>query len=581
MTPTIRLASRVSVLAVLCACATPGLLAQAPAAERPRLIVLLSVDQMRADYVQQYGHEWTGGLRRLLDGGAVFTQAAYPYLGTLTCAGHSTISTGNFPARHGMIQNTWWDRETAAVVGCTADPKATTIGYMKGVKGSGNSLWRMNSPTLADELRGQLSTPPKVVAVSLKERTALTMAGRKADAVVWFDNTAGWVTSSAYTSTKVPFVERFIAANPVAAFRDKVWTPALPATTYRFADDQPGEVPTNGYARTFPHALSDGPATTDTVFYERFTQSPFADEYLAKMATTAVDALKMGRGPGTDMVAISFSVLDVVGHDFGPKSREVEDVLVRLDRTLEELFVHLDRQVGRGRYVVALTADHGVAPFPEDMKALRIDAGRVNVGGLRDRLQQELVAMFGDGKHVANAYYTDIYFAPGVYERLRADQTRLDRIKALVAAWPGVDAVFEAEELQHTRPTADRRLRAAALSYFRGRSGDLVIVPRPYWITVAEGTTHGSAAAYDQRVPLMLMGPGIARGTYHSETTPADIAPTLAFLAGITLADADGRVLREALAPGGSSRPAAASSSAGASGGRPTAPRTVPPSDGR
>jgi predicted AlkP superfamily pyrophosphatase or phosphodiesterase len=562
------------------ACASPGLLAQAPPAERPRLIVLLSVDQMRADYVQRYGHEWTGGLRRLLDGGAVFTQAAYPYLGTLTCAGHSTISTGNFPARHGMIQNTWWDRETSAIVGCTADPKATTIGYMKPVTGAGNSLWRLNSPTFADELRGQQSTPPKIVAVSLKERTALTMAGRKADAVVWFDNTAGWATSSAYTSTKVPFVEQFIAANPVAAFRSKVWTPALPAAAYTFADDQPGEVPTNGYTRRFPHALSDGPATTDTVFYERFTQSPFADEYLAKMATAAVDALKMGRGPGTDMVAISFSVLDVVGHDFGPKSQEIEDVLMRLDRTLGQMFAALDRQVGRGRYVVALSADHGVAPFPEEMKALGIDAGRVNMVGLRERLQQELVGMFGDGKHLANLYYTDIHFAPGVYERLRADRTRLDRIKALIAAWPGVDAVFEAEELQQPRPTGDRRLRAAALSYFRGRSGDLVMVPRPYWITVAEGTTHGSAASYDQRVPLMLMGPGIARGTYHSETTPADIAPTLALLSGITMADADGRVLREALATGGVGRHAAAPAGAGA-GERATAPPTTAPSSGR
>lgn len=534
---------------------TPQLRAQSTtpttSAASPRLIVLLSVDQMRADYVQRYAHQWTGGLRRLLDEGAIFTQAAYPYLGTLTCAGHATISTGTFPARHGMIQNTWWDRESASTVGCTSDPKATTISYMKPVKPGGNSLWRLRASTLADELRAQSATPPKVVAISLKERTALTLAGRKADAVVWFDLAAGWVTSSAYTTSKVPLIERYVAAHPIDAYRRKTWTRALPAAAYAFPDDAPGEVPTNGFGRTFPHALADGATTTDEVFFDRFNQSPFADAYMADMAVSVAESLGMGKGATPDVLAISFSVLDLVGHDFGPHSQEAQDVLAHLDRTLGEFLTSLDRLVGRGRYLVALSADHGVAPFPEEMTAKGLDAGRVDVRALRDRLEQELTEMFGAGRHLANAYYTDIYFAPGVYARLRANRAQLERVKAVVHSWPGVDAVFEAEEIEHAQADPNRRRRAAALSYFRGRSGDLILVPRPYWITVAEGTTHGSGSDYDQRVPLILMGPGLAPGSYHADVTPADIAPTLAFLSGITLADVDGRVLREALATRG------------------------------
>jgi predicted AlkP superfamily pyrophosphatase or phosphodiesterase len=364
----------------------------------------------------------------------------------------------------------------------------------------------------------------------------------------------------------VPFVESFVRSHPLEQDFGKAWTRALPQSAYLFEDAGVGERPPEGWSDSFPHMLRGKSEKPDAQFYGLWAKSPFADAYVREMAVAAVDALKLGKDPDTDYVAVSFDALDGVGHAFGPHSQEVQDTLVRLDATVGTLLAHLDRAVGAQNYVVAFSADHGVAPIPEQMIRDGIDAGRVATSEVVARVEKALEPLLGAGKHVAHMTYSDLYFMPGVYAKLQADATAMAAVQEAMSGVPGIWKVYRSEELHNARSSGDPTMRAAALSYYPGRSGDMVIVPKPYWpllndaktAPAGSATTHGTSHGYDQRVPLILMGHGIKSGEYLNAASPADIAPTLAFLCGITLARADGRVLAEALeAPRSADRKAA------------------------
>lgn len=545
-----RLAVSLTLAALLLVVCAP-LTSSAPR-RTPKLVVILVVDQMRADYVEKFGQNWTGGLHRLMDEGAWFREAAYPYITTVTCVGHSTIVTGSLPRTHGIVGNSWWDRESGRSVNCVADAGETLITYGAPAKG-GTSTKNLLVPTFPDELRAQTGAAPRVVTASMKDYVSTTLAGRRADAVVWFSATAhAFVTSSAFTRAPVPFVESFVKAHPIDAYFGKTWNKLLPESAYLYADDAVGERPVAKGTNTFPHLLRGPGNTPDANFYDAWEESPFSDEYLGMFAEAAIDALKLGQGSGTDYLAVSFSAVDVVGHDFGPRSHEVQDVLARLDRTVGSLLAHLDRTVGRQNYVLALTADHGVAPIPEQTAAFGLTGGPVSASDVIGRVEKALEPALGPGRKVSSLTANGLYFAPGVFEKLQANPDAMRAALEAVRSTPGVARVFRADEL--SRPfnePKDPIERAAAATFFAGRSGDFIVVLRPYFMfgPGSNATTHGTAYGYDQDVPLFLLGQGIKQGQYLTATGPMDIAPTLAFLCGITLSAADGRVLNEALAP--------------------------------
>src|SRR6202048_1060603 len=288
---------------------------------RPKLVVMLVVDQMRADYVDKFRGQWTGGLKRLLEG-AWFHQAAYPYAATETCVGHSTISTGAFPASHGMVANSWWDREKQKMVTCTSDPAAKNIAYAGGTTKNGDSGVKMQLPAYAEELKYQTGGATRVVTFSLKARAAITLAGHKADAVTWADG-GGWVTSSVYGT--MPFVEQYAKAHPIKDDYGKTWTRSLPEGSYWYDEKATGAVPPEGWDLTFPHPLRGKAAGNepDSAFYEQWGSSPYADTYLSRFAEAAVDSLGLGQGGGTDFLGVSYSSVDYVGHEFGPRSWEI------------------------------------------------------------------------------------------------------------------------------------------------------------------------------------------------------------------------------------------------------------------
>jgi predicted AlkP superfamily pyrophosphatase or phosphodiesterase len=410
-------------------------------------------------------------------------------------------------------------------------------------------------PSFAEELKFQTNGATRVVTFSLKARAAITMAGHKADAVTWADG-GGWVTSSVYGT--MPFVDQYAKTHPIKDDYGKTWTRSLPEGSYWYDEKTAGAAPPQGWDLTFPHPLRGKAAGNepDAAFYEQWAASPFADAYLTGFAETAVDSLGLGQGGGTDFLGVSYSTLDYVGHAFGPRSWEVQDILVRLDKDLADLFAHLDKKVGRGNYVVALTGDHGVAPVPEDMQKTGADAGVLHLGELQERMEKALEPFNLAKPAIARVNGSDVYFASDVYEKLKHDDKAMHAVIEAALAQPGVAKVFRAEQVQD-RPATDSPTRSAmADNYFPGRSGDLFIVPKPYWLldgtpagkTRSYGTGHGVPYNYDQHVPILFMGFGIRHGEYFDAVTPADIVPTLASLCGITLATRDGHILVESLA---------------------------------
>jgi len=546
--------------------AGPGGWAQAPKTKpvvatsasptRPKLVVMIVVDQMRGDYVDKFRGQWSGGLKRLVNDGAWFRSAAYPYAGTETCVGHTTVSTGAFPASHGMVANAWWDRVAGEMVNCTKDKNVKNAAYAGGTTKGGDSAWRMQLPAFAEELKFQTGGATRVVTLSLKARAAITMAGHKADAVTWFDGSTGaWVTSSAYGT--MPFVEEFAKKHPMAEDYGKTWSLSLPESTYLYAKKAAGAATVDGWNATFPHALhgKEGSTVPDAAFLAEWQTSPFADTYLTKMAETAVDSLGLGKGGATDYLGVSYSSVDYVGHTFGPRSWEIQDILVLLDKDLGELFAHLDQKVGKGNYVVALTADHGVAPIPVDMQTTGVDAGVLSLPELKERMEKALEPFHYAKPAIARMAGNDVYFSKGVYEQLKENPAAMKAVLDAALAMPGVAAVYRGDELSAGSTNLSQVRTAMALSYFPDRSGDLLVLQKPYWLTDSSaegakrysGTGHGTPYNYDQHVPVFFMGYGIQPGEYFEAITPADIAPTLAALTSVMLATRDGRVLGEAL----------------------------------
>jgi predicted AlkP superfamily pyrophosphatase or phosphodiesterase len=315
--------------------------------------------------------------------------------------------------------------------------------------------------------------------------------------------------------------------------------------TYRHPDAGIGEQPKAGWTALFPHALA-GVDGADAQFFDRWQKSPFADAFIGRMAASVIADLQLGTRAAPDYLAVSFSTLDLLGHDFGPDSREVEDLLARLDTTIGALLQLLDDRIGRDNYVVALTADHGVTPTPEQH-----DGGHIANEDLQHVAEQALIARWGApaAPYVAWVSSGTIYFADGVFDRLRRDAAALTYISDALLDVPGIDRLFRSDDISST--SRDPILRAAAAGYVAGQSGDLFLVPERYWVfelrAENEATQHGTFHDYDRRVPLLLRGYGIRPGRFGNAASPTDVAPTLAHLAGLALPNADGRILREAL----------------------------------
>lgn len=496
------------------------------------------VDQMRADYIETFRHQWTAGFTRLLSEGAWFSQASYPYASTTTCSGHASVSTGTSPAVHGMVMNVWWDRDFGRAVPCADDPTSLTLSYGKPVSASGQSAIRLLAPTLADEMRTQLAPSPRVAAFSLKARSAVTLAGQQPDAVAWVAEEGAWVTSTRYPRGLSPEVARFVAANPVEHQLWTTWDRFMPMSAYLYPEKAAG-VSEHLDSVTFPHTIRT---------WNDWETSPLSDEYLGRMALNVATELRFGTTAGTDFLAVSFSALDLVGHIYGPHSHEIQDVLARLDRTIGTLLSGLDRLVGQDNYVVALTADHGVSPTLERAQQDGQGGGRIPARAIPDAAQKAIAEILGPGRWVSRLLNGELYLETGTRAALMATPGAIDIVRSAIRSVAGVDAVYTPEDVAKVDDDASQTLTLVAASHMPERSGDFSIVYAPYWLVgTADGANHGTLHPYDRRVPLVLSGRGIARGEQTGRVTPLDIAPTLASLIGVRMPRAQGRILAEIL----------------------------------
>lgn len=513
----------------------------APSAQEaaPRLLVVLVVDQMRFDYIEQTRDRWTRGLKRLVTEGAVFERNYYPYLQTVTCAGHATIGTGSFPATHGIILNAWWRGTRSA--SCTDDSDVRSVAYEPNAEVVGHSPRELRVPTLADRLRAR-SPASRVVTLSMKPRSAIMLAG-KGGIVTWLDDRNVWATSTAFSETAHPAVQAFVDAHPRSVARGEVWDRLLSPEAYKGSDAGVGEAPPRGWTPSFPHPLAGAPGTPDAQFDTLWETSPYADAYLGSMAASLVQSMKLGQGEAVDYLGVSFSALDYVGHAFGPASHEVQDTLIRLDRTVGDLLDALDTHVGRDRYVLGLSADHGVAPVPEARRAAGQSGGRLVTQQLLQVANDALAKALGPGQHVVRVEYTQLYLSAAAQEAAAENPHLLRPVVAALARVPGVARVLVSSELETRRNSKDPVVRAAALSHVHGRSGQLVVVPRAYFTVgpaTARGTTHGTLHPYDQHVPLVFFGHRVKAGRYQQRATPADLAPTLAATIDLAMPGIDG-----------------------------------------
>ena len=456
------------------------------------------------------------------------------------------------------MNNLWWDRASQQLISCNNDPSAQELPYDGNrQRGSGASSRLLKVPTFATALSEATHGQGRVVAMSIKRASATMLAGQKADVVLWLQG-GGFSSSTAYGTTPEKSLASYLNDHPVLEDFGKVWGRLGKSSDYKYTDDGVAEKPPAEWDVKMPHLLQPRSGKPTTFFYEAWDESPFSDAYVGRLAGAALDGMKLGRGPATDYLAISFSALDVVGHDFGPRSHEIQDVLLRLDDTIGQLLDNLDKKVGRGNYVLAFTADHGVATIPEQATAEGTDAGRLKMTGLMALADDLISKKFGVGHWVAVEAYSEFYFRQGVFDRIAADPELLAALMTTLTSQPGVQEVLDGRTLV-APPSAgtpeDAAAAAARLSYVPGRSGDLIVIQKPNWIFVSDdktlipgnATTHGSPYPYDRRVPLVFLGGHIAKGHFTGTCSPADIAPTLARITGVPLPTATGQVLKEAL----------------------------------
>jgi hypothetical protein len=524
----------------------------APAEAKPKLIVMVVFDQLRGDYLERFGPYFgKEGFYRLTHDGAWFTNCHYPYAVTKTGAGHASLATGASPDRHGIISNDWYDRQTQDTANCVgseryeqvpprpAKPKSDDKDKKKVIEGV--SPETLKAPTVADALKKATGGKARVVALSFKDRSAVLPGGMKADACYWLDTTTGqFVTSTYYRDRVHPWVEAFNARKPADAWMGKDWTPLNPKLDFKKLckkspierdDDAEGDEP---FRRSIP-------VITKSLYYKTLYLTPFGNDLLLQLMKEAITGEKLGTRDVTDLLCVSFSCNDAIGHAWGPDSAEVLDVTLRSDLIMKELLTFLDDKVGKGKYTLVLSADHGICPLPEISKADGLKAGRLPTTLLGTDANDFLRETFG--KADDKARWVEGKSEPWVYLNQALLKTRglesADIEKAL-AKWyeeqPGILKAYTRTQLLKGVADDDVIGKSVLRSFYPDRAGDVLVVLKPYYlisVPLAGGTNHGTPHSYDTHVPLLAYGPGIRAGVFKERVTPQACAAILSKAAGI------------------------------------------------
>ena len=511
---------------------------QSSTSSKPKLIVGIVIDQMRWDYINQFKAHFTSqqGFMRFVNEGASCNNNFIPYVPTVTACGHAAVYTGSTPAIHGIAGNQWYDNYQQRTVYCVEDPTVMSVGVEGSAAGkmSPVNVW---TTTLGDEIKLANNFKSKVYGISIKDRGAIIPAGHTADGAFWYDSKSGNFISSTYYGKNLPkWVTEFNGQHRVDSLYAKGWNLSLAKSVYEANCD--GDM--NAYESTplgaeqkgFPYTLSQFIGKD----YGKISSTPYGNNIVLEMAEKTLVSAQLGKDDITDLLAISFSSPDYIGHSFGPNSWEILDSYIKLDAVIAQLFASLDQQVGKNNYTVFLTADHAVANIPDFSKKHKIPGGLISESSIKKELGQLLLKQGLSDKLITAINEYNIHFNHPLMDSLGISQDKMVQlVRQYVEQKPGIIQVVEARKAATAALPEELRERIVN-GYTPQRSGDLFIVTKSgYMDGYATGTNHGVFYNYDAHIPLLWYGNGIKKGQVNTVNYMTDIAPTVSTLLGIQM----------------------------------------------
>ncbi len=515
---------------------------------KPKLVVGIVVDQMRQDYLLRFADKYgDDGFKRLMKDGTVAYNAHYNYIPTNTGPGHASVYTGTTPSMHGIISNGWYDKKSGKSLYCVEDNNQQVVG---GDEGSGNvSPVNLVTTTITDELKLSSSFKSKVIGIAIKDRGSVLPAGHNPDCAYWFDSKTGnFVTSTYYLEALPGWATKFNKDKKVEKYMKNKWELSFPIEAYveSRSDDNTYERLFGGMEKpTFPYdlpALSKAESASEVI-----RGTPYGNTLTMDFALSALEGEDMGKDEITDFLAVSFSSTDYIGHQFGPYSVEVEDTYIKLDREIARLLNFLDTNVGKGEYVVFVSADHAVVANPQYLVDNKLPGGFANTGAIKAAIEEAVSDMLGEGEYILSISNNQVYLNHALLEeeRVPASEVLFNISKELIKLDDIANVYFPSElgisgELQSTLLSNGHNAK---------RSGDLLYRLNPGYLGGKpgdRGTSHGSGYTYDTHIPMVFYGTGVPAKAVYRKVNITDIAPTLSMMLQITLpASATGHPLTE------------------------------------
>ena len=504
--------------------------------ESPKLVVGIVVDQMRYDYLTRFWDRFgEDGFQRMINEGYNCKNNHYNYAPTKTGPGHASIFTGTSPKNHGIIANDWYDKFEKQMVYCAGDPSVTPLGTTSGA--GKMSPHRMVTTTFADQNRLNTQFKGKTIGVSVKDRGAILPAGHSANGAYWFEGgkNGNFISSSYYFDELPAWVKNFNAEKRAEKYL-KTWNTLYPIETYIESgiDENDYEYSFRGNtSATFPYDLKK--LSKDNGITSILKNTPFGNNLTTDFAIAAIEAEQLGQDKVTDVLTLSYSCTDYVGHNFGVNSKEIEDTYLRLDQDIARLLTYLDENVGKGNYTVFLTADHGAVDVPKYLNSKKIPSGYFPMKEFEEAIKNYLGNEYGAIDLIENISNNQVFFN---HESLKSrninEKEFAENLKSFILNYEHIYKVFTREMLE--TGTYQNGIPALVQNGFnQKRSGDIDFEFDPAYIDYPEkGSTHGSALSYDSHVPLIFFGKGIKNGATTEQTEITDIAPTISALLGIS-----------------------------------------------
>lgn len=513
---------------------------QSPKEDKAKLVVGIVVDQMRNDYIDRFWYRYgEDGFKRLVNQGYRFKNGHFNYVPTFTGPGHASVFTGTSPMNHGIIGNNWFDKTNGEFVYCAGDAEVTPVGTLD--RAGKMSPHRMLVTTITDENRLATQMRGKTIGIALKDRGAILPAGHTANAAYWFHGKkeGKWITSSYYMDKLPNWVDAFNNSGKAQSYL-KPWDTLYPIETYVESGSDLNEFEQGFKGKetaTFPYDIDKLKAENDN--YEILKAIAYGNDLTTDFAMAAIDGENLGKNSDTDILTLSYSSTDYVGHNFGVNSKEIQDTYLRLDKNIADLLNFLDERVGKDNYIVFLTADHAAVEVPAYLESVNIPAGYFDTKGFIEKTKDFVEEKYGDKNLIENISNDQVFFNYGLLDQMGIESKELqEKLAAFILSQDKIHRVYTRNQI--VSGAYEKSMEALIKNGFNHkRSGDVAYIMEPSVISYPrQGSTHGSSYVYDTHVPMLFYGKGIKEGSTSRRSEIVDIAPTIATLLGISFPNA-------------------------------------------